>query len=188
MSLRLHHSSPTLAFDHEPRTRLVCGHGTLARAGELARELGGQRALLVTDPGLVAAGHADHARTALTTAGLDVAVYDGVRENPTTLDVSRAVEAARAHRVDILVGLGGGSAMDTAKGCNFLFTNGGEMRDYWGRGKATRPMLPSSPSPPPPAPAASASPPPSSPTRSPTKRWPASTPRPPPASPSSTRT
>lgn len=142
MSLRIHPPSPTLAFDHEPRTRLVCGHGTLARAGELARELGGQRALLVTDPGLVAAGHADHTRTALTTAGLDVAVYDGVHENPTTLDVSRAVEAARAHQADILVGLGGGSAMDTAKGCNFLFTNGGEMRDYWGRGKATRPMLP----------------------------------------------
>ena len=142
MSPRIHPPCPTLAFDHEPRTRLVCGHRTLARAGELARELGGQRALLVTDPGLVAAGHADRTRAALTTAGLDVAVYDGVRENPTTLDVSRAVEAARAHQTDILVGLGGGSAMDTAKGCNFIFTNGGEMRDYWGRGKATRPMLP----------------------------------------------
>jgi alcohol dehydrogenase len=132
----------TLAFDHEPRTRLVCGHGTLARAGELARELGGRRALLVTDPGIVAAGHADHTRIALTAAGLEVAVYDAVRENPSTLDVSRAVDAARAHQADLLVGLGGGSAMDTAKGCNFLFTNGGAMRDYWGRGKATRPMLP----------------------------------------------
>ena len=38
--------------------------------------------------------------------------------------------------------LGGGSSMDTAKGVNFLLTNGGEMKDYWGAGKATKPMLP----------------------------------------------
>jgi len=44
--------------------------------------------------------------------------------------------------VDLIVGLGGGSSMDTAKGCNFLLTNGGRMEDYWGEGKATKPMLP----------------------------------------------
>src|SRR5690606_28626811 len=43
---------------------------------------------------------------------------------------------------DLLIGLGGGSSMDTAKGCNFILTNGGEMKDYWGVGKATKPMLP----------------------------------------------
>jgi len=42
----------------------------------------------------------------------------------------------------LIVGLGGGSSMDTAKGCNFILTNGGEMRDYWGINKATQPMLP----------------------------------------------
>ena len=50
----------------------------------------------------------------------------------------RAEETA----IDGLVGLGGGSSMDTAKGCNFVLTNGGRMQDYWGVGKATRPMLP----------------------------------------------
>ena len=44
--------------------------------------------------------------------------------------------------IDGIVGLGGGSSMDTAKGCNFLLTNGGRMQDYWGVGKASRPMLP----------------------------------------------
>jgi alcohol dehydrogenase len=98
--------------------------------------------LVVTDPGIVTAGHTGRAAALLGEAGLAVAVFDGVRENPTTLDVSRCVEAARSHQADLLVGLGGGSSMDTAKGCNFILTNGGAMRDYWGVGKATRPMLP----------------------------------------------
>ncbi len=129
-------------FDHQPRTRVVFGCGVLRRLGALAAELGGRRPLVVTDPGIVAAGHVARAVASLAEAGLDVAVFEGVRENPTTLDVERCLAAARAHQTDLLVGLGGGSAMDTAKGCNFLLTNGGVMRDYWGVGKATRPMLP----------------------------------------------
>jgi alcohol dehydrogenase len=135
-------SSPLAAFDQSPRTRLVFGAGTLARLGELAREYGGNRVLLVTDRGIVAAGHAARAVEALKSKGLAVEVYDGVRENPTTADVAACLEVARAASVDLLVGVGGGSSLDTAKGTNFILTNGGEMRDYWGVGKATKPMLP----------------------------------------------
>ena len=142
MQLRSDSGLPLAAFDWQPRTRLVFGPGTLAHVGSLALELGGRRALLVTDQGIVAAGHADHARTALEKAGIAVVVYDAVRENPGTSDVDRCVEAARDGKVDFIVGLGGGSSMDTAKGCNFLLTNGGAMKDYWGVGKATKPMLP----------------------------------------------
>lgn len=130
------------SFDHQPRTRLVFGNGVLARLGELASGLGGRRPLLVTDRGIVAAGHAARARAVLEEAGLAVTVFDAVRENPTTLDVERCLEAARSHGADLFVGLGGGSAMDTAKGCNFLLTNGGQMRDYWGVGQASQPMRP----------------------------------------------
>ena len=129
-------------FDWQPTTRIVCGAGSLGRVGELAASLGGRRVLLVTDKGIVAAGHAAHAQIALEAAGLAVVLDDVVRENPTTGDVARCVEIARAGRVDCIVGLGGGSSMDTAKGCNFLLTNGGEMKDYWGVGKAAKPMLP----------------------------------------------
>jgi alcohol dehydrogenase len=134
--------SPIIGFDSQPRTRVVFGLNSVDRLGEVARELGARRALLVTDTGIVAAGHVEHGRRALEAAGLEVAVFDRVRENPTTLDVDACVEVARAARIDALVGLGGGSSMDTAKGCNFLLTNGGRMQDYWGVGKATRPMLP----------------------------------------------
>jgi len=132
----------TAPFDVTPRTRLVFGAGALARLGELARELGGRRVLLVTDRGLVNAGHAAKAEAALKPHVEQVTVFDGVRENPTTADVARCLACAREAKIDLLVGLGGGSSMDTAKGTNFLLTNGGEMKDFWGVGKATRPMLP----------------------------------------------
>ena len=129
-------------FDFQPRTRVVFGTDTLERVGELARDLGGKRVLLVTDKGLAAAGHPARAIGFLEAAGLQVTVYDEVRENPTTLDVDRCVRAAQDAGIDLFVGLGGGSSMDTAKGANFLLTNGGEMKDYWGVCKAAKPMLP----------------------------------------------
>jgi alcohol dehydrogenase len=130
------------AFDITPRTRLVFGSGTVARVGLLARELGATRALLVTDRGIVAAGHAGRTVENLRQAGIELVVFDGVRENPTTVDVDRCLALAREGSIDLIIGLGGGSSMDTAKGTNFLLTNGGVMRDYWGVGKAQRPMLP----------------------------------------------
>ena len=136
------HSPGEVAFDHHPRTRLVFGADALERVGELARDFGVRRVLLVTDKGIVAVGHASRAIGFLEAAGLQVATFDEVRENPTTLDVDRCVEVAQREAVELIVGLGGGSSMDTAKGANFILTNGGRMQDYWGVGKATRPMLP----------------------------------------------
>lgn len=129
-------------FDYQPRTRLVFGVDSLERIGELARELGGRHALLVTDKGIVSAGHPARAIGFLEAAGLHVTPFDDVHENPTTADVARCVEVAKAAKIDLIIGLGGGSSMDTAKGSNFILTNGGRMQDYWGVGKATKPMLP----------------------------------------------
>jgi alcohol dehydrogenase len=129
-------------FDFTARTRIVFGADALQQLGGLARELGGTRILLVTDPGIAKAGHADKARASLEAAGLKVFVFDQTEENPTTRCIAGALEIAQRNSIDFIVGLGGGSSMDTAKGCNFLYTNGGAMKDYWGFGKATQPMLP----------------------------------------------
>lgn len=129
-------------FDYDPRTRVVFGAGTLDRLGVLARDCGGTRALLVTDKGVEMAGHSVRGAESLLAAGLKVTLFDETQPNPTTDDVDRALAAARAADVDVIVGLGGGSSMDCAKGVNFLLTNGGRMQDYWGVGKATKPMLP----------------------------------------------
>lgn len=124
------------------RPRLIIGDGAIAQLGPVAAELGARRALIVTDPGIEDAGHIEPAIAALQRAGIVVTVFDQTIENPTTVEVDKAVAAAKAADVDLIIGLGGGSSLDTAKGCNFLLTNGGAMKDYWGVGKATQPMLP----------------------------------------------
>ncbi len=121
---------------------MIFGAGALAQLGDAARPLG-RRALLVTDPGLEHVGHPQRAADVLRAAGVDVFVFDGVKENPTEHEVRAGVAAAREHDIDLIVAVGGGSAMDCAKGINFLLTNGGRMADYRGHDKATKPMLPS---------------------------------------------
>lgn len=130
-------------FEFHPMTRVVFGPGTIARLGELVKEHGGQRVLLVTDPGLEGAGHPQRGAQSIRDAGLEVFVFDQVEENPTTKHIAACLAFAKQHRIDFIVAVGGGSSMDCAKGTNFLYTNGGQMADYKGHGKATKPMLPS---------------------------------------------
>lgn len=125
-----------------PRTRLVFGPGALARVGELARELGFRRTLLVSDPGLLAAGHAARAAALLRADGIQVDPFHDFDHDPDTVMVQRGAEAAARSGADSIVAIGGGSSLDCAKGLNFLLTNGGRMHDYRGYGKATRPLLP----------------------------------------------
>lgn len=129
-------------FDFQLRTRIVFGAGGLNRLGELAAGLGTRRALLVSDPGIIAAGHVARALAVLDASGLEVKVFSGIGENPTTAHVAAGVDVARQFQPELLIGLGGGSSLDCAKGINFIYTNGGEMKDYWGVGKAAQPMLP----------------------------------------------
>ncbi|HEX6904238.1 MAG TPA: iron-containing alcohol dehydrogenase [Thermoanaerobaculia bacterium] len=123
--------------------RVHFGAGALDLLGSIARELGGRRVLVVTDPGIRDAGHAGRALSYLKREGLEAALFDAVEEDPSSLTVEAGRAFAAEYGPDLLVALGGGSAMDTAKGINFVHTNGGRMEDYWGAGKAQRPMLPS---------------------------------------------
>ena len=131
-----------IAFDYQPITRMIFGPGKLDSLGTLVRELGGSRALVVSDPGVIAAGHTARGLEVLAKAGVETAVFAGVHENPSTVDVERGRDFAAGFQPDLIIGLGGGSSMDCAKGINFLLTNGGRMHDYWGVGKAKSPMLP----------------------------------------------
>jgi len=130
------------SFDFQCRTRIVFGPGKVESLGEYASELGARRALVVSDPGVFAAGHTRRGITSLKNAGIETFLFSGVHENPSTDDVEAGVKVARRYEPQLLVGLGGGSSMDCAKGINFVYTNGGRMQDYWGTNKALKEMLP----------------------------------------------
>jgi alcohol dehydrogenase len=123
-------------------SHVTVGPGTLKRLGTIARALGMTRVLLVADAGILAAGYVDVARRSLEAAGVAVHTFHGFSENPDTAMVEAGRREAAPARVDGLIGLGGGSSMDCAKGINFVLTNGGSMSDYRGYGKASQPMLP----------------------------------------------
>ena len=129
-------------FDFQSRTRVIFGSGTFSRLGTLARELGFRRSLLIADRGMLDCGYVVEAAALLKKAGIEVEAFHDFDVNPDTLMVEAGRAFAASLKIDSIIGLGGGSSLDCAKGINFLLTNGGHMQDYWGYGKAVQPLLP----------------------------------------------
>src|ERR687889_80034 len=129
-------------FDFQPRTRVIFGAGVVERLGELARELNFRRTLLVADHGLVASGHVNEAVEPLQNAGVEIIRFHDFESNPDSRMVENGTTFAAPLNIDSIIGLGGGSSLDCAKGINFLLTNGGSIGDYRGYGKAATPLLP----------------------------------------------
>jgi alcohol dehydrogenase class IV len=130
------------SFDFQPRTRVIFGAGAISQLGALARELGFRRTLLVADHGLLASGHVDEAVTPLQQAGIEIVRFHDFEVNPDTRMIESGTAFVATQNIDSIIGLGGGSSLDCAKGINFLLTNSGRMAEYRGYGKATKPMLP----------------------------------------------
>ena len=131
-----------IPFDFQPRTRVVFGPGSVTRAGQFARELGFSRTLVVADPGIRHAGHAATLLESLTAERIETFLFDGFGVNPDSAMVDAGAAFARPLNVDSVIGIGGGSSLDCAKGINFVLRNGGAIADYRGYGKAATPLLP----------------------------------------------
>ena len=129
-------------FDFHPRTRIAFGPHAISRVGLIARELGFRRTLVVADPGIRAAGHTTNVLEKLTAAGVETFLFEDFGVNPDSTMVAAGAAFAAPLNVDSIVALGGGSALDCAKGINFIVRNGGTMADYRGYGKASTPLLP----------------------------------------------
>ena len=129
-------------FDTLSRTRFIFGEGTISRLGDLAAEFRPRCVLVVSDPGIMDAGHDEVAVRSLRDAGLRVESFHDFGENPTSDMVEAGVRRASEVQPDLLVGLGGGSSMDCCKGINFVYSCGGTIHDYHGVGKATADLLP----------------------------------------------
>ncbi|MCA1560564.1 MAG: iron-containing alcohol dehydrogenase [Acidobacteria bacterium] len=129
-------------FEFQPRTRVIFGQGSSERTGTVARDLGFRRTLLVADAGLVETGHVASVVRSLDAAGIAALPFHEFGVNPDSAMMENGRAFAAGLEVDSIIGVGGGSSLDAAKGINFLLTNGGVIADYRGYGKATTPLLP----------------------------------------------
>lgn len=129
-------------FTFETTPRLVCENGAAARLATYCADLGMAHALIVTDRGLEAAGLLAPVLAGFATAGLRVTVFTDVLADPPEASVDEAVALARAAGIDGVVGLGGGSSMDTAKLVALLVGTAQALPAIYGIGLAKGPRLP----------------------------------------------
>lgn len=129
-------------FEFKLTTRLLSGPGAIEQLGLQAAALGFTRSLIVADRHLASVGYVDRATKLLRDAGIEVFAFHDFEADPDSATIELGRSFAAPLTVDSIVGLGGGSSLDCAKGINFLLTNGGQIQDYVGYGKAARPMLP----------------------------------------------
>lgn len=123
------------SFSYHIPTAIEFGWGALSRLPAIARDLGGSRALVVGDPGVARAGIVDRVVATLTEAGIPAAAFTEVESDPDVSSVEAGTRLAKAQGCDLVVGVGGGSALDTAKAVGLMLTNPGTIRDYVGIGK-----------------------------------------------------
>ncbi len=129
-----------LAKFHAPE--VVIGHGSLAEAGFAAARLGARRPLVVTDPGIIEAGWVDELLGHLHDVGLTPSLWSDVTPNPRDHEIRAAHELYTERECDVIVGIGGGSVADAAKGVAILAGNGGDILDYAGVDQMARPIPP----------------------------------------------
>lgn len=111
--------------------KTLLGKGTLKNLGNETRSLGGNKALIVTDPGVVNADLVKPAVASIKESGLEVGVFDQVQPEPPTSVIDSCAEMVRREGFNTIIGLGGGSSLDTAKAASALATNPGPVMNTW---------------------------------------------------------
>jgi alcohol dehydrogenase class IV len=122
--------------------KIILGQDTVKRVGDEAKALGRSRALMVTDPGIVSAGYSKIVEDALHTAKIEVGIFDRVVPEPPARCVEDGVNMIREGKYDIVIGIGGGSSLDIAKGVAIMAKNPGRVVDYAGIDLVPNPGLP----------------------------------------------
>jgi alcohol dehydrogenase len=141
---------PTLPHSSRGRGRVskfvipevIFGIGTLAEVGGAVRRVGGHRPMLVSDPGVLAAGWVDRALPHLADVRVRSRLWHALTPNPKDFEVEAAFESYRENGCDALLAIGGGSCIDVAKAVAVLSGNGGRILDYEGIDRATSPIPP----------------------------------------------
>lgn len=122
--------------------KIVFGEGSATGIADYSKEFNAKSALLVTDPVLRKIGILDRALSPLAETGIDIVVFDGAEPEPSIQVAESAAMAGRARRYDLVIGLGGGSALDMAKIASVAATNPENVSSFIGVEKVPRPGLP----------------------------------------------
>ena len=131
-----------MAYQFQTPTKIISGIGSTAEIIKELNDLHAKKVLLITDPGLVQAGVAQQVVEMLKQAAVEVEIFDAVEPDPSIQVATKAAEMAKNVKANVLIALGGGSAIDTAKSAALLVTNGGYLKDYAGVNKVVKPILP----------------------------------------------
>lgn len=131
-----------IAFSFETTPRIICEQGSAIRLHELVRGLGGTRVLIVTDEGMLKSGVLQKTLNALSESGLSLEVFSDVQADPPEAVIVDAVETAVAKKIDTVIGIGGGSSMDTAKLVALLAKTRQSLSEIYGIGLAKGPRMP----------------------------------------------
>ena len=121
-------------------TNVLAGHGALAALPQAVASLGCRRAMIITDPGVRAAGLVQLVEDAL--CDFFVGVFDEVPSDSDLATVDSAAAKATELGADCIVSVGGGSVIDTAKAVCVVLKNGGEVNDYVAIMRLTEPQTP----------------------------------------------
>jgi alcohol dehydrogenase len=122
--------------------RIVSGFGCLDSLGDEIKRLLGKKVLVVTDPGIKAAGLLDPMEKVLESANISYRFFTGVEPDPKIEIVAISLEAAKAFGPDVIIGLGGGSSLDISKVTSVMLTNSGPIEKYFGMELVTNPGIP----------------------------------------------
>ncbi|OUM95767.1 MAG: alcohol dehydrogenase [Thermobacillus sp. ZCTH02-B1] len=122
-------------FRYEIPTAIEFGCGSIQTLADHVKALCGSRVLVVADPGVVKAGVVERVTEPLRSAGIPYDIFSDIESDPDIASVEKGTGQARDGGCDLIVGVGGGSSLDTAKAIGIMLTNGGHIRDYVGLGK-----------------------------------------------------
>ena len=120
------------SFTYHIPTQIEFGNGLIAKLPSYVRSLKASRAIVVGDPGVERAGLVEKVSSILKAGGIATVVFTDVESDPATRSVDEGVVLGKDHKADVVVGIGGGSALDTAKAIGLMLTNKGNIRDYVG--------------------------------------------------------
>ena len=131
-----------MAFVHYTVKKIVHGLGAIKEAANEVKNLKGSKAFIVTDPGLAKIGVQKPLEEALTAGGIEWKLYAEAQLEPSMDSIQHCTDEAKAFGADVIIGFGGGSALDTTKAASVLLSNEGPIDKYFGINLVPNPSLP----------------------------------------------